>query len=81
MHIQPEEGAQRWHLTIHASDRIGLLYSIARVLANHGVRLQLAKISTMGDRVEDTFLIEGNALQSPQYQAALERDLLAAVTG
>lgn len=81
VHIQPEEGAQRWHLTIHASDRIGLLYSIARVLANHGVRLQLAKISTMGDRVEDTFLIEGNALQSPQYQAALERDLLAAVTG
>ena len=51
------------------------------MLANHGVRLQLAKISTMGDRVEDTFLIEGNALQSPQYQAALERDLLAAVTG
>jgi UTP:GlnB (protein PII) uridylyltransferase len=42
-----------------ASDRVGLLYSIARVLAHHEINLQLAKITTLGERVEDTFLIDG----------------------
>ncbi|MDO4769809.1 MAG: ACT domain-containing protein [Brachymonas sp.] len=77
--LDAEEKNARWRLAIHASDRPGLLYHIARALAQHGISVQLAKISTMGERVEDSFLIEGTALQRPQLRAQLEQDLFAAI--
>jgi [protein-PII] uridylyltransferase len=75
--LNPDEKAQRWLLSISASDRIGLLYSVARVLAQHGIELQLAKITTLGERVDDTFLIQGAQLQHNRTQIAIETELLA----
>jgi [protein-PII] uridylyltransferase len=77
--LQPDERAQKWLLSISASDRVGLLYSVARVLANHKVNLLLAKISTLGERVEDTFLVDGAALQQNKAQLEIETELLAAL--
>ena len=77
--LHPDDKGQRWVLTISASDRAGLLYSIARVLAQHEINLQLAKISTLGERVEDTFLISGPALQHNREQIAIETELLDAL--
>ena len=77
--LQPDERAQKWLLSISASARVGLLYSVARVLANHKVNLFLAKISTLGERVEDTFLIDGAALQQNKAQLAIETELLDAL--
>lgn len=77
--LRPDEKAQRWLLSISATDRTGLLYSIARVLANHKLNLQLAKVSTLGERVEDTFLIDGPELQQNRKQIEIETELLAAV--
>ncbi len=77
--LRPDEKAQRWLLNISASDRVGLLYSVACVLARHNINLQLAKIATLGERVEDTFLIEGTELQHNRAQIAIETELLEAV--
>ena len=77
--LKPDDKAQSWLLSISASDRIGLLYSIATVLARHGIHLQLAKISTLGERVEDTFLIRGAALQQNKAQIEIETELLQAL--
>jgi len=77
--LQPDEKGQRWLLTVSASDRIGLLYAIARVLAQHQIDVQLAKVSTLGERVEDTFLIRGPHLHLVRAQAQLNHDLLAAL--
>ncbi|WP_374351724.1 [protein-PII] uridylyltransferase [Limnohabitans sp.] len=77
--LKPDEKAQNWLLSVSASDRIGLLYSIALVLAKHGINLQLAKISTLGERVEDTFLVSGAALQQNRAQIEIETELLAAL--
>ena len=77
--LRPDERAQRWLLSISASDRVGLLYSIARVLARHKLNLQLAKITTLGERVEDTFLIDGPELQQNRKQIEIETELLEAV--
>ena len=74
--LHPDEKAQSWLLAISASDKIGLLYSIATVLAKHSISLKLAKISTLGERVEDTFLIEGSALQHNREQIEIETELL-----
>jgi [protein-PII] uridylyltransferase len=79
--LVPDEKGQHWLLSVCASDRVGLLYSIARVLARYRVNLQLAKISTLGERVEDTFLIDGPALQDSRLQIAIETEILEAVSG
>jgi [protein-PII] uridylyltransferase len=79
--LRPDERAQHWLLSISATDRVGLLYSIARVLAQHKLNLQLAKISTLGERVEDTFLVDGPELQQNRKQLEIETELLEAVAG
>ncbi|HJW12447.1 MAG TPA: [protein-PII] uridylyltransferase [Albitalea sp.] len=78
--LRPDERAQRWLLGVSTSDRSGLLYAIARVLARHHINLQLAKITTLGERVEDTFLIDGSALQQNKTQLEIESELLDAIT-
>ncbi len=77
--LRPDERAQNWLLSVSASDRSGLLYSIARVLAQHQINLQLAKITTLGERAEDTFLIDGAALCHNRTQISIETELLDAI--
>jgi [protein-PII] uridylyltransferase len=77
--LVPDDKAQRWLLSISASDRAGLLYSVARVLARHELNLQLAKVTTLGERVEDTFLISGPELAGQRAQLAIETELMDAL--
>jgi len=77
--LRPDEKAQRWLLSVSTSDRVGLLYLIARILARHHINLQLAKVTTLGERVEDTFLIDGPELQQNRAQIAIETELLEAL--
>ncbi len=74
--LRPDEKAQRWLLSISASDRAGLLYCVALVLARHHLNLRLAKVTTLGERVEDTFLIDGPELQQNRAQIEIETELL-----
>ena len=52
---------------------------MACVLARHQINLQLAKIATLGERVDDTFLIDGAQLQHNRDQIAVETELLQAL--
>ncbi|MCS6765317.1 MAG: [protein-PII] uridylyltransferase [Candidatus Protistobacter heckmanni] len=79
--LRPDERGQYFLLSLSAADRTGLLYAIARVLAKHGVSLQTARIHTLGERVEDVFLVDGSTLaQDQKHQIRLETDLLEALT-
>ncbi len=78
--LRPDERGQRWILNVTAHDRAGLLFGIAQVLAKHHIDLQLAKITTLGERVEDTFLVSGPGLGDARIQNTLENDLLQAIT-
>ncbi len=78
--LAPDDKAQRWLLTVSCSDRSGLLYSIARILAKHRINLQLAKVMTLGERVEDNFLIDGAELQHNKKQIEIETELLEALS-
>jgi [protein-PII] uridylyltransferase len=54
----PAPGQAAFHqLDVIANDRPGLLASMALVFLNHGIELHNAKINTLGNRVEDSFLI------------------------
>jgi [protein-PII] uridylyltransferase len=74
--IRIDEGGKNFLLSITAADRSGLLYAIALVLARHGVSLSSAKIMTLGERVEDTFLIAGAELGKTATLVQLEQELL-----
>ena len=77
--LQPDESGTSWRLSLIAADRPGLLYSLARVFAHHGIDLKMAKIMTLGDRVEDIFIVEGPMLGQSRSQMQFERSLLASL--
>ncbi len=77
--LRPDERGQYYLLSVSANDRNGLLYAIATVLAKYRVNLHTAKIMTLGERVEDVFLVDGPVLNNPRSQIQLETDLLEAL--
>ena len=74
--IENDEKEAQFVLSVSASDRPGLLYTVASVLAAHGASLHTAKIVTLGERVEDTFLITGGDLGNGPSRIRLETELL-----
>jgi [protein-PII] uridylyltransferase len=74
--LRPDERGQYYLLSVSGNDRNGLLYSIASVLAKYKINLHTAKIMTLGERVEDVFLVDGPALNHARSQIALETELL-----
>ena len=74
--LRPDERGRYYFLNLATVDRAGLLYAILRVLASHRVNVQTAKITTLGDRVEDFFLVDGPSLSNTRLQIQLETELL-----
>jgi [protein-PII] uridylyltransferase len=77
--LQPDERGQHYLLSVTATDRLGLLYSIARVLTQHHLNVHTAKVLTLGDRAEDVFLVSGPGLSDEKIQLEVEKDLLEAL--
>ncbi|RSZ60317.1 [protein-PII] uridylyltransferase [Massilia atriviolacea] len=77
--LRPDERGQYYLLSIAANDRTGLLYAIANVLTRYRINLHTAKIMTLGERVEDVFLVDGAVLNNARNQIQLETDLLDAL--
>ena len=77
--LRADERGRQFLLSVVANDRTGLLYSIARVLGRYRISLHTARITTLGERVEDVFLIDGDALRNRREQLQFETDLLAAL--
>lgn len=77
--LRPDDKAQYYLLSITANDRNGLLYSIATVLTKYRINLHTAKVMTLGERVEDVFIVDGPALKVARTQIQFEADLLDAL--
>ncbi|WP_338763436.1 [protein-PII] uridylyltransferase [Massilia sp. METH4] len=77
--LRPDERGQYYLLSVTANDRTGLLYSIANVLVKYRVNLHTAKVMTLGERVEDVFIVDGPTLSNARTQLQLETDLLEAL--
>jgi len=74
--LRPDDRGRFFLLTLSTSDREGLLYAILRSLATHRVNVQAAKITTLGERVEDFFLLDSASLAEDKARIKLETDLL-----
>ncbi|WP_424657367.1 [protein-PII] uridylyltransferase [Castellaniella sp.] len=78
--LQADEQGGNWRLSITAADRIGLLYDLASVFTHHRIDLKMAKIMTLGDRVEDIFILQGAVLTQPRGQRQFERHIFAVLS-
>ena len=80
VHIQQEAAHTTLELT--CKDRHGLLSLISRILLAHGVHISHAKISTFGEKAEDSFHLTDAAhhpLTDATTLTALQQALLAAL--
>src|SRR5690606_21636658 len=69
--IAPDRRPGRWHVTVSCADRPGLLSSVARVLHEHGLNLIDARVTTLGARAEDAFVVDGEAVESEASREAI----------
>jgi len=53
-----EVSAEHTVIDIYSHDKVGLLYYISRALADLGLYIHIAKISTKADQVTDTFYVK-----------------------
>ena len=60
-------------LAIVATDRPGLLAEVANVFVQFNISIETAKVMTLGERVEDVFIISSNNLAQPRVQRQFER--------
>ncbi|HJV92904.1 MAG TPA: ACT domain-containing protein, partial [Azonexus sp.] len=74
--ILGDEKGAHFILSLVAADRPGLLYTVATTLAEHGANLHTAKITTLGERAEDVFLISGGDLRESSSRIRLETELM-----
>jgi len=77
--ISPEPRGRYFNVAIVAADRPGLLSSVARCFYRHGISLHDARITTLGKRAEDIFIVEGEKLARADDVRELENDLLEAL--
>jgi [protein-PII] uridylyltransferase len=79
--LSPDEKGDLFILSLTANDRAGLLYSISKILAKHKISLKNARINTLGERVEDTLLLDGEKLKlNPKLQIQIETELIEALS-
>jgi [protein-PII] uridylyltransferase len=71
IHFSAAQGGEKTLMDLACSDRPGLLSDISSVLVACGVRIHDAKITTLGDRVGDTFIL------SDKQNEPLSRDARA----
>ena len=62
-------------VTVSCADRPGLLSSISRVLLKHDLNLNDARVTTLGARAEDVFVVNGGAVEADAPRAALIQEL------
>ncbi|HVE91536.1 MAG TPA: ACT domain-containing protein [Actinomycetota bacterium] len=68
---------------VHATDRLGLLHSVTRTLAECGCDVRRAKVATYGAEVVDVFYVTakgGGRIHDPQDVETLREALAAAVS-
>lgn len=74
--LRPDAAGKQYMLSIVATDRLGLLASVSRVFVTYGINLVTARITTLGERAEDIFLIEHSNLSDPNFCAEFEKSVL-----
>jgi [protein-PII] uridylyltransferase len=73
--VSPDRRAGCWLVSVSCADRPGLLSAIARLLLKHGLNLVDARVTTLGARAEDVFIVNGAAVEDAAARSVLVADL------
>jgi [protein-PII] uridylyltransferase len=73
--IVPDRRAHNWTVTVSCADRPGLLSAIARVMLKHELNLIDARVTTLGARAEDAFVVNGAAVEAQASRDAVIEEL------
>jgi [protein-PII] uridylyltransferase len=65
----------RWVVSVSCADRSGLLSSVARIFFKHELNLVDARVTTLGARAEDVFVVNGAALEKADSRLAIVDEL------
>lgn len=76
-HVKPhialkKLNATQYYLEIHSKDCLSLLAKIGQVLGTFDVSVHTANITTLGERVEDSFVIDGEGLTANKSQLFID---------
>ena len=78
--IVPDRRAGRWTVQVSCADRPGLLSSLSRVFLDHELNLVDARVTTLGARAEDVFVVNGSQLDDPPLRERIAQDLCRAAS-
>ncbi len=84
VYFHDDPNNERTVMEVVASDRPGLLSVISKVMAKCKIRLQNAKVSTLGERVEDIFFItdeHGHPLDNEEQRKCLVEKIVEGLSG
>jgi [protein-PII] uridylyltransferase len=77
--LRSSRTAPYFELGITCADKPGLLSAIARALYQAEINLHDARITTLGNRAEDVFIVEHRALVEKTFADSLKRAIVEAV--
>lgn len=66
-----------WLVEVACANRAGVLWVIADEFDRRGLSVKSARVSTVGERAEDVFVVGGEGLDSPEARLDLESALVA----
>ena len=73
--ISPNSRPGRWLVSVSCADRPGLLSAISRLLLKHELNLVDARVTTLGARAEDVFVVNGAAVETEASRDQLIEEL------
>ena len=73
-------GNDEYVLKLTATDRPGVLYSISYIFHEMNIKLRSARIVTLGERLEDVFVVYSPQLVAPSFAAELEHRIVTVCT-
>lgn len=82
VYVDNDSSSQFTKVEVNASDRVGVLFAIARAIASLGLDIHLAQVDTYGTTTVDTFYLrhaDGTRVESASDVAALRREISGAI--
>jgi [protein-PII] uridylyltransferase len=73
--IVPDRQPGRWAAHLSCADRPGLLSAVARIFLQHELNLVDARVTTLGARAEDVFVVNGAALDDAEERKKIAEEL------
>ena len=62
-------------MNVSCADRPGLLSSLSRLFLEHGLNLADARVTTLGARAEDVFVVNGSELDDAARREKITKEL------